>query len=116
MPWIVIKYAVSAALVVTISEVAKRSGKLGALLAALPLVSLMALVWLHAERQPDRRIADQAYYTFWYVLPTLPMFLFFPQLLRHCGFWLGLTLGAMLTCVLFGLLVLLARRFGLNLL
>lgn len=56
---------------------------------------------LHAERQPGGRIADRAYYTFQCVLPTLPIFLFFAQRLRHCGhcgFRLGLTLGLTLGC------------------
>ncbi|MGE4407087.1 DUF3147 family protein, partial [Pseudomonas sp.] len=75
MGWIITKYLLTAAVVVLVSEVAKRSDRLGGLLAALPLVTVLAMVWLYVERQPLEKIANHAWYTFWYVLPTLPMFL-----------------------------------------
>lgn len=86
MTWLITKYLITAALVVAISEMAKRTEKIGALLASLPLVTILALIWLYVEKQPDDKIADQAWYTFWYVLPTLPMFLAFPYLLPRIGF------------------------------
>jgi hypothetical protein len=78
MAWILTKYLVTAAVVVVVSEVAKRSDKLGAFIASLPLVTVMALIWLYFERQPEEKLANHAFYTFWYVIPTLPMFLVFP--------------------------------------
>ena len=78
MRYLIFKYLVTAGLVVLVSELAKRSDKLGSLVAALPLVTLLTLIWLHVEQQPNNKIANHAYYTFWYVLPTLPMFLLFP--------------------------------------
>ena len=74
MAWIATKYLVTAALVVVISEVAKRSDRIGSLIAALPLVTVLTLLWLYFEKQPAERITNHAWYTFWYVLPTLPMF------------------------------------------
>lgn len=116
MAWLAFKYAVTAALVVAISELAKRSGKAGAFVAALPLVTLMALVWMHIEQQPSQKIADQARYTFWYVLPTLPMFLLFPVLLPRIGFWQSLSASAVMTVMCFGIFAMVLRRFGINLL
>lgn len=78
MAWIVTKFLLTAAVVVLVSEAAKRSDKLGGFLAALPLITLLSLIWLYIERQPSEKIANHAWYTFWYVLPTLPMFLVFP--------------------------------------
>ena len=75
MPWIITKYFITAALVVLVSELAKRSDKLGGLVAALPLVTILTLIWLYVEKQPASKITQHAWYTFWYVLPTLPMFL-----------------------------------------
>ena len=75
MYWIITKYLITAAVVVAVSEVAKRSDRLGALIASLPLVTLLALTWLYIEKQPAEKIANHAWYTFWYVVPTLPMFL-----------------------------------------
>ena len=116
MGWIITKYAVTAALVVLISELAKRSDKLGGFVAALPLVTLLTLVWLYVEGQPATKLANHAWYTFWYVVPTLPMFLAFPALLPRLGFWLTLLASAVLTAVCFGLFALVVRRFGVALL
>ena len=116
MTWIITKYLLTAGMVVFISEVAKRSDKLGGFIAALPLMTLLTLTWLFVENQSDEKIANHAYYTFWYVIPTLPMFLLFPYLLPKIGF--GLTLGASmaLTIACFGLFALLMKNFGIELL
>lgn len=114
--WIITKYAATAAVVVLVSEAAKRSDKLGGFVAALPLVTLLALVWLYVEKQPAEKIANHAWYTFWYVLPTLPMFLIFPVLLPRLGFWLTLGACVILTVILFGFFALLVGRFGIDLL
>ena len=116
MLWLVTKYAVTAALVVFISEVAKRSDKLGSFIAALPLVTLLVLVWLYVEQQSQEKIANHAWYTFWYVVPTLPMFLAFPFLLPRFGFWPTLAICVVITIICFGLFALVMRRFGVNLL
>ena len=97
---------------VLVSEIAKRSDKLGAFIAALPMVTVLALIWLHVESQPEEKLANHAWYTFWYVIPTLPMFLAFPWLLPRLGFWLALGACVVLTVACFGLFVLLLRRFG----
>lgn len=116
MTWIVTKYLVTAALVVLVSELAKRSDKLGGFVAALPLVTLLTLVWLHVEQQPAAKIANHARYTFWYVLPTLPMFLAFPPLLARLGFWPSLLACALITVACFGLAAMLLRPWGIELL
>ena len=86
MLWLISKYAITAFMVVLISETAKRSDRLGGLLAALPLVTVLVLVWMKLEGQTQEKIAAHAWYTFWYVVPTLPMFILFPfNLLRSYG-------------------------------
>lgn len=116
MSWLITKYFLTAAVVVFVSEVAKRSDKLGGLVAALPLVTVLALIWLYVEKQPEARIANHAWYTFWYVLPTLPMFLVFPALLPRLGFWPTLLACVVITVACFVLFALLVRRFGIELL
>jgi uncharacterized membrane protein (GlpM family) len=116
MAWIVTKYLITAGLVVLISEVAKRSDKLGALIAALPLVTVLTLFWLYVEKQPPEKIANHAYYTFWYVIPTLPMFLVFPSLLAKFGFWGAMGSSVLLTVVCFGGFAYLVRSIGVDLL
>lgn len=116
MAWIITKYLITAGMVVLISEIAKRSDKLGGFIAALPLVTVLTLVWLYVENQSTEKIANHAYYTFWYVIPTLPMFLLFPYLLPKMGFWL--TLGACIaaTILSFGVFAIVVKQFGIDLL
>lgn len=115
MSFLILKYGVTAAIVVVVSEVAKRSDRLGALIASLPLITLLALFWLHVEDQPQAKLANHAYYTFWYVVPTLPMFLAFPKLLERFGFWPALGLSVVLTLAIFGVYAVVLRRFGIEL-
>ena len=116
MAWIITKYLLTAGMVVFISEVAKRSDRLGGFIAALPLMTLLTLVWLYVENQSEEKIANHAYYTFWYVLPTLPMFLLFPYLLPKLGFWITMSTGVVLTIICFGIFALVMKNFGINLL
>ena len=115
MTWIITKYLLTAGMVVFISEVAKRSDRLGGFIAALPVMTLLTLVWLYVENQPEEKIANHAYYTFWYVIPTLPMFLLFPYLLPKLGFWMTMGACVAATVICFGLFALLMKGFGINL-
>ena len=116
MNWIIFKYLLTAGMVVLISEIAKRSDRLGGLIAALPLVTVLTLSWLYIENQSSEKIANHAYYTFWYVLPTLPMFLIFPYLLKKYGFWITLSLSMIITLVIFYIFAKAIKLFGINLL
>lgn len=116
MSWIITKYLMTAGVVVLVSEMAKRSDKLGGLIAALPLVTVLALIWLYVEGQSTEKIANHAWYTFWYVIPTLPMFLLFPWLLPRLGFWPTLASCVIITICAFAAFAFLVRRFGIELL
>jgi len=115
MAYIIVKYAVTAGVIVVVSEVAKRSDRLGALISSLPMVTVLTLIWLHFEKQPSAKIENHAYYTFWYVLPTLPMFLLFPYMHTRFGFWSALGLSAIITVMAFAVTALVLKRFGINL-
>lgn len=115
MWWIVFKYLVTAGLVVAISEVAKRSDKLGALIAALPMVSVLAMIWMYLETRSHETVGNHAWYTFWYVVPTLPMFLLFPFLLPRLGFAGTLLVSAAITMLCFWLLALAVKPLGIDL-
>lgn len=116
MAWMITKYLLTAGVVVLVSELAKKSDKLGGLVASLPLVTILALIWLYVENQPAEKIANHAWYTFWYVVPTLPMFLVFPILLPRVGFWLTLLACILITIACFWLFALAVSRFGIELL
>lgn len=116
MLYYALKIAVSALVIVAVSELAKRHSGLAALLAALPLTSLLAFVWLHAEGASAASIGELSSQVFWLVLPSLVFFLVLPALLRFgANFWLGLLLSvaATLACYLAMLPVL--RKAGVQL-
>lgn len=113
---LITKYAVTALVIVLVSELAKRSDKLGALISSLPFVTIMVMIWLYLEKQGSQKIGNHAYYTFWYVIPTLPMFLVMPWLMaKGLNFWLALVICAAITIICFLLTAVLAKRFGVNL-
>jgi hypothetical protein len=116
MQYLILKYLITAGVVVLVSELARRSDKLGGLIAALPLVTVLTLIWLYVEQQPASKIANHAYYTFWYVLPTLPMFLLFPYLLPKWGFVISLIACVLFTIIVFLLFALVVKQFGIDLL
>lgn len=116
MSFFALKAILSGLLIAAISEIARRSPGVAALVASLPLVSIIAMIWLWRETGDEARIATHAEATFWYVLPSLPMFLLVPWLIRSgTGFWPSLALGCGLTIVLYFLLLWLAPRFNLAL-
>ena len=115
MGWLVTKYLATAFVVVLVSEIAKRSDKLGALVAALPLVTILALIWLYIETGSAEKVSNHAWYTFWYVIPTLPMFLAFPSLLPRLGFWGSLLASVLITVICFWLFTQLVKQFGIDL-
>ena len=114
MLYLLVKALVSAMLIVAASETAKRYPGAGALISSLPLVSVLGMIWLWRDKPDVGNMASHAEATFWYVIPSLPMFLAIPALLRHgVGFWAALAAGCVLTMALYSLLAWLGPRFGL---
>jgi hypothetical protein len=112
----VVKLLVTALVIVIVTKVQLFHERLSALLIALPFTSLIAMVWMHQEKQSSTRIANHAESTFWFVLPTLPMFLVFPWLLRQgWTFWPALLANCAMTIALFWITVIVLRKFGIDL-
>ncbi|PJZ79211.1 DUF3147 family protein [Leptospira meyeri] len=116
MLYLFLKYAVTSALIVLISEVARRNDRVGSLIAALPIVTILTLIWMQYEKSEIEKISNHSYFTFWYVIPTLPMFLIFPKLYISCGFWISLLMCIVFTIVLFSIYNNILSRFGIKLL
>lgn len=116
MLYLALKAIISGVLIAVASTVAKRYPGFGALIASLPLVSVLGMIWLWSEKPDANNMAAHAGATFWYVLPSLPMFLVIPALLRNgLSFWTALAIGCVLTVALYALMTWLAPRFGLQL-
>lgn len=107
------KLLVSALVIVVVAEIAKRSTALAALLASLPLTSLLAFVWLHVDGAPPQQIGQLSSQIFWLVLPSLVLFVALPFLLKQgWGFWPSLAAASGATAVAYLALLPLLRRFG----
>jgi hypothetical protein len=116
MWYLALKALVSGMLVAAASEVARRWPGLGGLIASLPLVSVLGMIWLWRDRPDVANLAAHSTATFWYVLPSLPMFLLIPHLLgRGWSFGLTLACGCALTMILYTLTAWLGTRLGLPL-
>jgi hypothetical protein len=114
MSYFVFKAMLSGLLIAAISEIARRSPGVAALVASLPLISILGMIWLWRDTGDTARIANHAEATFWYVLPSLPMFLLVPWLIRSdISFWPSLAIGCLVTIGLYMILVWLAPRFNL---
>ncbi|SMC89529.1 hypothetical protein SAMN06272759_11082 [Novosphingobium sp. B1] len=116
MLYLASKAIISAILIAAASEVAKRYPGFGALIASLPVVSVLGMIWLWHDRPDATNMAAHAQATFWFVLPSLPMFLLIPDLLRHgVGFWPALAAGCGLTILLYFAMVFALQRLGIAL-
>jgi hypothetical protein len=116
MLYLAIKAGLSGIIVAIVSEVARRWPGWGGLIASLPLVSVLAMIWLWRDTQDPARLAIQAEATFWFVIPSQPMFLLIPWMLRHgWSFWAALCLGCALTILLYSLTLWIGPRLGLRL-
>ncbi len=116
MSYFAVKAILSGLLIALIAEIARRSPGFAALIASLPLISILGMIWLWRDTADAARIASHAEATFWYVIPSLPMFLVIPRLIRSdYGFWPSLGAGCLLTVVLYAVLLWLAPRFNLPL-
>ena len=116
MMYLIIKAAVSGVIIAAASEVARRYPGWGALIVSLPLVSILAMIWLWRDTHDPVRMAAHAEATFWFVLPSLPMFLLIPYLLRHdWSFRSALALGCLLTILLYLTMTWLGPRVGIRL-
>lgn len=112
----VIKAALSGVIIAIASELARKSAGVGALVASLPLVSVLGMIWLWRDTGDADRLAAHSQATFWFVLPSLPMFLLIPVLLRHgVAFPLALLIGCLSAVGLYLFMAAVGPRFGLQL-
>ena len=115
MLYLITKGLISGVIITAASEAAKRSPTYGALLVSLPLMSILAIIWLWRDTGDNERIAALSERTFWLVLPTLPMFLVLPTLLRNgFAFWTALAASCALTVTLYLIAVWLLPKLGMS--
>ena len=116
MTYYLLKLLLSAGVIVVVTEVARRNNAAASIIHSLPLTSLLAFIWLYSETRDAALIGRHAFGTFWFVLPTLPMFLLMPWLINKLGgFWPALGVGVLLTVALYSLTMALLKKAGVEL-
>ena len=116
MSWaLAIRALLSGIIVAAVALLAKKSPAMGGLLASIPLVSTLGMIWLWRDTGDRVLVADYVGSTFWYFLPSMPMFLIIPALLRRgITFWPALGIGCAITIALYLMMIAIAARFGLR--
>ncbi|HPE70291.1 MAG TPA: DUF3147 family protein [Thermotogota bacterium] len=114
---ILVKFLLSAAILVGVSEISKRTSVLGGLIASLPLTSLLAILWLYLDTGDPQKVASLSWSIFWFVLPSLVFFVALPLFISRLGWnvYLSIFLSSVLTMLGYGAMALVLSRFGVKL-
>ena len=99
MIFLLIKIIVTAGLIVLISEIAKINDKLGGLIAAMPIMTLLVILWMYYDGSSDEKISSHMSYTLLYIVPTIPMFLIFPFVISKFGFYMAFLISILITVI-----------------
>ena len=99
MIFLLIKIIVTAGLIVLISEIAKINDKLGGLIAAMPIMTLLVILWMYYDGSSDEKISSHMSYTLLYIVPTIPMFLIFPFVISKFGFYIAFLISILITVI-----------------
>ncbi|MEM6812251.1 MAG: DUF3147 family protein [Pseudomonadota bacterium] len=112
----IIKALISGVIVSAVSEISKRSAAFGALVVSLPIISILSFTWVYLETKDVNRVADLSQATFWFVIPSLPFFFVLPYLLKAgLHYFAALALSVALTIILYFLMVMMLKKFGITL-
>ena len=99
MLFLITKIIVTAALIVLISEIAKVNDKLGGLIAAMPIMTLLVILWMYYDGNSNEKISSHISYTLFYIVPTIPMFLIFPFVISKFGFYMAFLISILITLI-----------------
>lgn len=113
---ILIKIIITALLVTGISEVGKRFSAAGAILASLPITSLLAIIWMYLDTKDTNAISQFSYSVFWIVIPSLTFFITLPLFIKSgINFWISIGLTCLMTTIFYFLFIYIIRKFGVQL-
>jgi len=113
MGYYLTKISITVILVIVISEIAKRSSLIGALLASIPIVSVLAMVWLYVDTKDVVKVAQLSSSVFWLVLPSLALFISLPWLLKNdINFYISLSISIVITVLCYLLMIKVLSHFG----
>jgi len=114
MTYLITKTLISAVIITAVSEISKRSSLFGAILASLPLVSFLGMIWLYIDTNSVEKVAELSYSIFWMVIPSLSLFIVLPLLLKKYNFYISLTIATTIMVSFYFLMVKVLNYFGVN--
>ena len=116
MAWYIVKVIITALLVVLISEISKRSSLIASILASVPLVSVLAMIWLYVDTKDTSKISALSTGIFWLVIPSLALFVTLPVLLKkEINFYISISASIAITVICYYLMIIILGRFGIKL-
>jgi len=116
MGYYLVKIAITTVLIVLISEIAKRSSFIGALLASIPIISILAMVWLYIDTKDVARVSELASSVFWFVLPSLALFVTLPLFLKYgLNFYVSMSMSIVITVGCYWLMITILSQYGIKL-
>lgn len=116
MYYYILKIIITTVLIVLISEISKRSTLIGSILASIPLVSVLAMVWLYIDTENTKKIAELSTSIFWLVIPSLTLFISLPILLKKgLSFYISITLSMILTILAYYFMIIILGKLGIKL-
>ena len=116
MFYLFIKTLISASIIVAISEIGKRSTLGGAILASLPLTSMLAMIWLYRETHDINMVIQLSNSIFWLILPSVTLFITLPILLIHLkNFYLALFIATIATMIMYLVMIMVLAKLGIRL-
>jgi uncharacterized membrane protein (GlpM family) len=114
MIYYIIKVVISATLIVSISEISKKSSLIGGILASVPLVSVLGMIWLYIDTQSAEKVSQFATSVFWLVIPSLSLFIVLPMFLKKMSFYYALPISLVVMIVFYYLMILVLGKFGIE--
>lgn len=116
MTYFITKLIITSLLIVLISEISKRSSLAGALLAAIPLVSILAMTWMYIDTNDSNSAVEFSNRIVWLIAPSMTLFLVFPILIKKgMGFYPSMGISVVSTITAYYLLILILEKFGVKL-
>ena len=115
MWYLAFKTLLSAIIIVAVSEISKRSSLLGAILASLPLVSYLGMIWLYIDTNSKAKVSELSISVFWMVIPSLSLFIVLPQLLKtDMNFYLALFLSTVIMILIYFIMLFILNEVGIK--
>ena len=112
----VIKLLLSSGIIVIVSEIAKKNTLIGGLIASIPLVSVMAMVWLYIDTKDIENIIALSKSILWMVVPSLALFISLPVLLKSgVNFYISMGISILVTMGCYWLTLAPLAKFGIKL-